>query len=173
MDEKLKGILQVVITVILVILIFQFANQLEQFKSYGYAGVFIISLISSASLFFPAPGWAVVIAMARFSDPILLGLSAGIGSALGEITGYIAGQGASKAIHMNSHFIKIKEWIRKNDSIALFLLAAIPNPLFDIAGIAAGSLGIPLWRFFVIVGAGRILRYTLLGYLGLFSVNYF
>ena len=173
MNETQKGILQVIIAVFIVILIFQFGNQLERFKEYGYIGVFVVSLVSSASLFFPAPGWAIVIAMSRFLDPLLLGLAAGVGSAIGEITGYIAGQGASKAIHANAHFSKLKEWIRKNDILALFIFAVVPNPLFDVAGIAAGSLGIPVWRFLLVVAIGRIVRYTLLGYLGLFSVNYF
>ena len=173
MNETQKGILQIIIAVFIVILIFQFGNQLERFKEYGYIGVFVVSLVSSASLFFPAPGWAIVIAMSRFLDPLLLGLAAGVGSAIGEITGYIAGQGASKAIHANAHFSKLKEWIRKNDILALFIFAVVPNPLFDVAGIAAGSLGIPVWRFLLVVAAGRIVRYTLLGYLGLFSVNYF
>ncbi len=172
MDEKQKGLLQLLFMAVFVIAIFVFSDELERFKEYGYIGVFIVSLVSAASIFLPAPGWAIVIAMARFLDPIVLGLAAGTGSALGEITGYIAGQGASKAIHANSHFKRLRSWMQKNDLIAVFFLAAIPNPLFDVAGIAAGSLGIPLWRFLLVTAVGRIIRYALLAYLGLLSVQF-
>ena len=171
-NEKLKGALQIGLSILIVILVFTFSNQLEQFKSYGYLGVFIISAISSATIFFPAPGWAFVFAMSKFLDPILLGIVAGVGSAIGEITGYISGHGVSKIISTNSNFEKIKEWIMKNDLVAIFVLAAIPNPLFDFAGIAAGSLGIKWWRFLIATAAGRIIRYVILAYLGLFTMQY-
>jgi membrane protein YqaA with SNARE-associated domain len=40
----------------------------------------------------------------------------------------------------------------------LFALAAPPNPLFDIAGITAGAMGLPFWMFFVAVFLARIIR---------------
>ena len=172
MNEKLKGILQVLFAIAIVVLVFAFSKELERFKEYGYLGVFVISAISSATIFIPAPGWAVVFAMAKFLDPIGLGIAAGIGSALGEITGYIAGQGTSHLLHANKHYKKFKNWIEKNDLVAIFILAAIPNPLFDVAGIAAGSLGIKWWRFLIATAAGRTLRYAALAYLGAFSLQF-
>ena len=170
--EKIKGALQIILSILIVILIFAFGDQLKQFQQYGYLGVFIISAISSATIFFPAPGWAFVLAMAKFLDPIALGVTAGVGSAIGEITGYISGHGVSKIISTNNNFKKIKEWIIKNDLLAIFVLAAVPNPLFDLAGIAAGSLGIKWWRFLIATAAGRIIRYVILAYLGLFTMQF-
>ncbi|MBI5228004.1 VTT domain-containing protein [Candidatus Micrarchaeota archaeon] len=110
--------------------------------------------------------------MAKFLDPIGLGIAAGTGSAIGELTGYLGGEGASKLISTNSHFKKIKEWIRKNDLLAIFVLALIPNPLFDVAGIAAGGLGIKWWKFLAATAAGRIIRYAALAYLGIFTMQF-
>ena len=58
-------------------------------------------------------------------------------------------------------------------SITLFVLALIPNPFFDIAGAAAGAHRVPLWKFLVYGGAGRILKHTFFacaGALGMESV---
>src|SRR3990167_664799 len=124
-----------------------------------------------AIIIIPAPGWAIGFAMGKFLDPIGLGIAAGVGSAIGEITGYVAGQGASQVIHANKHFKKFKDWIKKNDLVAIFVLAAIPNPIFDVAGIAAGSLNIKWWRFLIATALGRTLRYAALAYFGAFSLQ--
>ena len=171
MNERLKGILQILLAIIIIALVFIFSNELEHFKEYGYVGVFIVSSISAATIFIPAPGWAIVFAMAKFLDPIGLGIAAGVGSAIGEITGYMAGQGASHIMHANKHFKKFKDWIKKNDFVAIFVLAAIPNPLFDVAGIAAGSLNIKWWRFLIATALGRTLRYAALAYFCAFSLQ--
>ncbi|MBS3067503.1 DedA family protein [Candidatus Micrarchaeota archaeon] len=171
MNERTKGILHILLAIIIIALVFAFSNQLEQFKEYGYFGVFIVSAVSAATIFIPAPGWAIVFAMAKFLDPIGLGIAAGVGSAIGEITGYVAGQGASQVIHANKHFKKFKDWIKKNDLVAIFVLAAIPNPIFDVAGIAAGSLNIKWWRFLIATALGRTLRYAALAYFGAFSLQ--
>jgi len=63
----------------------------RSFGRWGYLSVFAISLLSSATVLIPAPGLAVVFAMGRALDPVTLGIVAGIGSGLGELSGYIAG----------------------------------------------------------------------------------
>jgi len=171
-NEKIEGIIQIIFAVAIVIVVFVFSSEIEKLKEFGYLGVFIISVLASATLFIPAPAWAVIIAMSRFLDPVLLGLVAGVGSAIGELTGYTAGSGAAKLLHANSHFKRFKNWIKNNDLLAVFILAAIPNPLFDVAGIAAGSLGIKWWRYLISTAAGRTLRYILLAYLGAFSLQF-
>jgi uncharacterized membrane protein YdjX (TVP38/TMEM64 family) len=39
-----------------------------------------------------------------------------------------------------------------------FILAAIPNPLFDVAGIAAGVVRFPIWKFLLSAWAGKTLK---------------
>lgn len=171
-NERIAGIIQIIFAVAIVIVVLVFSNEIEKLREFGYLGVFIISVLASATLFIPAPGWAIVIVMARVLDPILVGITAGVGSAIGELTAYAAGSGAAKLLHSNSHFKKFKGWIKRNDLLAIFILAAIPNPLFDVAGIAAGSLGIKWWRYLISTAAGRTLRYILLAYLGAFSLQF-
>jgi membrane protein YqaA with SNARE-associated domain len=58
------------------------------------------------------------------------------------------------------------KWIKGAETGTLFLLAFVPNPFFDVAGIAAGALGIPKWRFFIPVLLGKIARFIILASLG-------
>ena len=48
----------------------------------------------------------------------------------------------------------------------LFALSAIPNPLFEIAGLTAGSVRMPFRRFIVAVTGGKVVRGLLLAYFG-------
>ena len=173
MREKTKGLLQIILAISIVLIVLYASKYLEHFSTLGYLGVFIISLMGAATVFIPVPSWALALSMGRILNPYLVGIAAGIGAGLGEITGYVAGQGASHLIHKNKNFKKYKDWIRKNDMLAIGILAFIPNPLFDVAGLAAGSIGINVWRFIIACIIGRALRYILLAYIGKFSENYF
>jgi len=52
----------------------------------------------------------------------------------------------------------------RRGGLALFILAVIPNPLFDIGGIAAGSLGYPISKFFLWVGLGKTIKFLIVAY---------
>lgn len=171
-SEKMMGAIQILFALLIVVLVFESNNYIKEFSAYGYLGIFVISAISSATLFIPAPSWVLVISIGRVLDPYLVGIVAGVGSSFGEITGYLAGRGTSHMFHTNEHFKKWKELIRKNDLLAVGFLSFVPNPLFDIAGIAAGSLGISIWRYIFACAVGRTLRYLLLAYIGAFSTEY-
>ena len=71
--------------------IFVFRDQVERLETYGYLGAFLISLITSATIILPVPGIVLIAALGAVYNPVLIGLVAGTGSALGEITGYMAG----------------------------------------------------------------------------------
>ncbi len=51
-------------------------------------------------------------------------------------------------------------------TLTLFVLAAIPDPVFEVAAVGAGCAGMPLRRYFVAVLAGCLVRGVSLAYLG-------
>ena len=141
-------------------------SQFEFLRQFGYLGVFLISLISSATVFLPVPGFAVVFAMGAYLNPLLLGVAAGIGSGIGEITGYMAGYAGHGAIERSQIYRSHKKQIEKYGAPAIFILALIPNPLFDLAGIASGALEMPIWKFLLATIAGKIIRFVGIAYAG-------
>src|SRR5262245_24674801 len=58
----------------------------------GYAGVFVITLLTTGALVLPVPYLAVIARAATVLDPVTLALVAGVAAALGELTGYILGR---------------------------------------------------------------------------------
>ena len=172
MEKKTEGILQIIAAIGIAAAVIYFSSDIAALGSYGYLGAFLIALLSSATILFPAPGWAVVIAMSAALDPVILGLVVGIGSGIGEMTGYLAGEGVRDLMSSRIKESKrMEDLVRKYDVAAIFVLPFIPNPLFDVAGVIAGSLKIAWWRYLLSCAAGRILRYILLAFLGAFTLN--
>jgi len=151
-----------VITIIAVALFRNFGS----LQHIGYLEIFIISLVSSATILLPLPGFAIVFASAPYLNPLLLGIAAGLGSGLGEIAGYLAGYAGHNAVERTSIFRHHKKQIEKYGAPAIFLLAFIPNPAFDVAGITAGAIRMPFWKFILASVCGKMLRYIALAYVG-------
>ncbi len=164
MQERTKAIIQILFGLAIAAAVILLNDKIAALGNYGYVGVFIISALSSATLFIPAPGWAVVIAMSTILNPVYVGLVAGIGSAFGELTGYMVGDGALD-IAGRKKYEKFLTLIKKNDAIAILVFSFLPNPFFDIAGIAAGAAKVPVWRYMLFCAVGRSLRYVLLAWL--------
>jgi uncharacterized membrane protein YdjX (TVP38/TMEM64 family) len=161
------------VTVIIVITVASFWLALNPqwvmgFGTWGYVGAFVISLIASATIILPAPGIAVVIAMGTALDPVLLGIVAGIGSAFGELSGYLAGTSGRALVpsHQRPQFERLHRLTDRYGALLLFGLSAIPFPLFDFAGIIAGMLKIRIATFLATVAAGKSIKYIILIVLG-------
>lgn len=140
---------------------------------WGYVGAFFISLAASASIILPIPGLPIAIAMGRTLNPWLLGLVTGIGSAIGELSGYAVGASGRILITGDQvvHFERIERWTRKYGALTIFVLAATPFPFFDVAGIVAGAIRMPLWSFFLATAAGKTVKYTVAILIGVRSLH--
>ncbi|MBT7078972.1 MAG: VTT domain-containing protein [Chloroflexi bacterium] len=133
--------------------------------SAGYWGAFLANLIGSAAVIVPLPGWAAVCAAATSQlglNSFGLAVAATTGATIGEVTGYLAGYGSQSVIQKSRYYERIHAWVVKRGGFALFILAVIPIPLFDIGGIAAGSLGYPIRKFFLWAGIGKLIKFVII-----------
>jgi len=149
-----------------------FQKNIEQLQELGYAGIFLIMLITSATLVLPAPGLLFVFLLGKSFDPLLLGLAAGAGSTLGEIGGYMAGYSGSGVVENIKAYQRIEGWVKQYGVIPIVILAAIPNPLFDVAGLAAGALGIPWWQFLIATLIGKTIKTVAVAYAGALGMGW-
>ena len=146
---------------------FMWATGRLELQNVGYAGVLAVNLIGSASVIVPVPGLAVVCGAAPGDvglNPMLLGLAGGFGSTVGELSGYLAGYGGNQFVQRSRHYERFRQLVVRKGGLTLFALSVIPNPLFDIAGIAAGSLRYPLRRFLLYVLAGKVIKFIVVAY---------
>jgi membrane protein YqaA with SNARE-associated domain len=147
--------------------VLRFSTGLEWFEQYGTLGAFLIAFITNATILFPVPGFAIVWAIAA-STPhwALVALAAGVGGGLGEFTAYLAGRWGSVLIDpdKSTWYRRAEAWMGRYGSLTVFIFSFTWLP-FDLAGIAAGALRFPFWRFLLWTVVGRLLRYLIECYL--------
>ncbi|RLC56122.1 MAG: hypothetical protein DRI80_16710 [Chloroflexota bacterium] len=161
-----------VLVVAITVTVVHLADKIQRFQAYGYPGVFAISLLGNATVILPAPSLAVVFAMGGVLHPLLVGLCAGPGEALGELTGYLAGYSGRAVIENREMYEHLANWMRRHGGWTVFILSVVPNPLFDLAGIAAGALRYPLRRFLLFCWMGKTIKTTTFAYAGAYSISF-
>ena len=154
------------------IFVYSIRDRVQEFAAYGYPGVFLIALMANATVFLPAPGVAVVFAMGSIFHPLGVALAAGTGGALGELSGYLAGFSGQAVIENTNIYDRIHPWVVKYGGWAILVLSAIPNPFFDIAGVAAGITKMSLRRFLVACWIGQLVKMAMFAYAGFYSLDW-
>ncbi len=134
----------------------------------GYLGVFLITLISNATIVIPIPYFGLVAALAPGLNIAGVGIAGALGSVIGESAGFAVGRSGRGAL-ANTRFYR---WVQRQLEhpwrafAVLFLLSAPPNPAFDIAGVTAGAMGLPFWLFATAVFLARLVRFSVIALLG-------
>ena len=169
------NILRVLVLLIVIgisIYIFMIRDQAAKFAAYGYPGIFLISILANGTILLPAPGIAIVFAMGGVFNPLFVGLTAGAGAAIGELTGYMAGFSGQVVAEKTRIYQTIESWMGRYGMLTIFVLALIPNPFFDLAGMAAGMLKMPLPKFLIACLLGKIIKMWIFAYAGAYSINW-
>jgi membrane protein YqaA with SNARE-associated domain len=152
------------------VLIFVYRGQLARFAAYGYLGVFVISLIGNATVILPVPSLLGVFVGGSAFNPLFVGLVAGVAEPLGELTGYLAGYAGQGIVENRKIYARLTTWMSSRHFLTgyllIFALSAIPNPLFDMAGIAAGALRMPVAGFLVSCWLGKTLKALAIAFIG-------
>jgi membrane protein YqaA with SNARE-associated domain len=142
--------------------------------SLGYLGVFLVSFIGAASIIFPVPSFIIVFALGAVMNPWIVGIVAGIGNALGELTGYAFGKGGGKIIEKKykKHVEKYKKWFKKDRIFLLIVLfAATPLP-DDILGLVCGMFDYNIKKFIVASIIGKIILNLALALGGFYGIRF-
>ncbi len=167
-DSKIwQWLLMFVFSFFLLFLSFHYHSQLIHFRALGLFGIFLINLISSLTLFVPAPAIAFVVAGGSLYPPILVALYASLGATIGDGLGYVLGfSGAKMASLHGEWYLLLKKMFHRYGGLVVFLFAFIPNPLFDAVGIIAGVFHYSWQKFFLWLFLGRLFRNLLLAFFG-------
>ena len=134
----------------------------KELKAYGYAGAFVISVILNATIILPVSNMAVMMSLgATLPVPAFVGIAGGFGAAIGEMTGYIFGRSGRGLLTKSTMYTRVEGWVKRWGWIAVFVLSIFPF-VFDVVGIIAGALRMPVWKFFVACWLGRTISYVVM-----------
>jgi len=156
----------------LTIALFLLRDHIQGLASLGYLGAFVATLASSATIIVPIPGIAVVFVLGDIWNPLAIGLVSGLGSGLGELTGYAAGYSGQELFQGNKLYSRIAGWVERRAAVLIFIFAFIPNPVFDLVGLAAGALRYPVAKFLFFCILGKTARCILVAYAGRWGLEW-
>ena len=130
-------------------------------ESAGYTSIWFLAFIGAALVFLPVSALAAVCVAATVDlNPFLVAVVAASAEAIGEMTGYLAGMGGKAVFERNRFYLRFKNLFLRYAALTLFFGSIIPNPLFDIMGVAAGSILYPVRRFLLLVFIGKTIKFT-------------
>jgi len=139
---------------------------------FGYLGVFIISFIGSVSVVFPIPYTIVIFFLGSVLDPFFVAVSGGLGSALGEFSGYALGY-YGRTVASEKRRRKMDYMVRifgRYGSLAIFVFALTPLP-DDLLFIPLGVMRYPFWKAFAPALCGKTLMTFIVAYSGQQSIT--
>jgi len=146
-------------------------EKVEELEGFGYLGVFLISLLLNATIILPAGNFLVMATLGAALSFPLVGLLGGLGAAIGEFTGYAAGYSGQAIIKKRKLYTRLEGWMKKWGSLTIFVLSSAPL-FFDLAGIAAGALRFPTWKFFIACWLGRTILYLAIAWAGAMGLEW-
>lgn len=134
----------------------------------GYLGVFLITLISNATIVVPIPYFGLVAALSPGLSVIGVGLAGALGSVLGESVSFFVGRSGRGVVEQTRFYRWVQRQLKHQwrAFFVLFALSAPPNPAFDVAGITAGAMGLPYWIFLGAVFLARLVRFGIIALFG-------
>ncbi len=145
---------------------------------FSYLAVFIVSLISTSTIFLPLPIYLMIFFAAGLGlNPFLVGISAGVGSAIGELTGYFIGAGSRRVLIIRRHKEKSKfvkkftEFFKKYGFATIVVTSFLPFP-FDIIGILSGVSNYDMKKFLIATIIGKTAKTLLIAYAGYYAIPY-
>ncbi len=143
-----------------------YPDRVAQLKGYGYLGAFLISLVLNATIVLPAGNFLIISALgATLPSATMVGLAGGTGAAIGEITSYMAGRSGQAMVQRQRVYVRLESWVKKWGVVTIFFLSLVPF-VFDLAGIAAGVLRFPFWKFLLACWLGRTILYIVIALAG-------
>lgn len=172
------GIAGVVVTFLMAGAVIYYWEFVRGLRVYGYVGAFLISILGGATIIVPVPMLAVVFALGRVMEHTwLVGLANGLGETLGALTIYMTGYGGGSAFYYSTHgklhdaYERLIGLMERRGSITLFLLAAVLNPFFYPAALAAGALRFGLKKYFLITLVGKTIKGMTVAYAGYWGLR--
>ncbi|MBA7680938.1 hypothetical protein ES703_89259 [subsurface metagenome] len=76
------------------------------------------------------------------------------------MTGYMIGYSGRGIARSSKAYARAEGWMRKWGAMAIFVFALAPFLLLDVAGMVAGVLRFPIWKFLLACWFAKVLLYV-------------
>ena len=153
------------LAIAIAVLAWVYADLVRDLEGPAAVVAFAVTMVGASTVILPAPTALTVVALASTLDnPIGVGVAAAAGQTVGEGVGYLLGRSGSALLPEFGWSRRLADRMRRSILITdgvIVLFAAIPNPVFDVIGIIAGTLRHPVWRYAVAAFLGNVFKYVI------------
>ena len=184
------GVLSLILTILLCLAAIYYKDYLLDAKyvaTYGLLGMLIVAFLGGSLLSMiaiPIPYWLLVFTLPsilapqfQIGAPILVGVIAGFGAALGQLLTFMLGYGGRDLSQKLAYKVnrglydRAMNWANRHGSLAVFMMSAIMNPFHLPMTIAMASLRYPVWKFLLFSLLGNVLKSSFIAFCGYFGLN--
>ncbi len=147
----------------------------------GYLAILIVSFIGTSTILIPFPIYFIIFFAAGLGlNPLLVGLIAGIGSATGELTGYLMGMGGEKLVtrkmlakrkRLSNFVLYFTGLFKRYGFLVIVATSFLPFP-FDFIGVLSGMSNYNIKKFYLAVLIGKTLKCLAIAYAGYFTIPF-
>jgi len=160
--RNLPSILSITGIIAIAVVLYIYRDYINRLGNFGYLGAFFISFFSSLTVILPVPGFFIIISMATIFNPVIIAIVSSTGGTLGESTGYLLGYSGRHVLGENKQYVRAENWMKRWGFWAILFFSFVPLMPADIAGITAGALRYPFWKYLIICWIGKTLKYLFL-----------
>jgi len=148
----------------ILLLFFTDASRVEEM---GLSGIFLISMLSHATMVARDIFVPVFLALTPLYNPIILGAAAGIGGAIGDIIPYVLGIGVAETVEKQGSKAEalVDKWIKKYGLWAILIVAMTPLPDLPVV-MLAGTRRLPFTKLVLLEAIGKTALYSVGAYVG-------
>lgn len=156
-SERRRNVMGMAAFFLLGILAYVLSDFVREHAPVSYLGVLFACFFANASVLLPAPSILIVVQYALLLNPVIVAGCGAAGAALGEMVGFGAGACGSQLTEQK-RFRKIERLIPKYPYGMVFVFSALPFPIFDVIGLAAGAMKLNPYRFFFACFLGKLVK---------------
>ncbi len=143
------------------LVLWQWTMDPDTLGQFGLTGIFVASMLSHLTVVARDMFIPMFLPLASIYNPVILGASAGIGAAIGELTTYFLGWGVAESLEENmTDDSRLSRWIRKYGLWAILLVALTPLPDTPIV-LLAGSRKLSFPKLFAVECVGKTVLYSI------------
>ena len=181
------------VTIAICVLLIIYWKYLTQFQIIIYLGLFFTAILAGSPIPIPTPCFALTFTLASKFNPLLIGVIAGTGAAIGSMLVYYAARtGRHFMPNLNIsdpankiYSSKVGKFLRrlkipnvvalanKRGMVGIFLFSIFPNPLLMPLLVTMGMSKYQAWKVAIAAWAGNsvmLIAIALIGHYGLGSI---
>jgi membrane protein YqaA with SNARE-associated domain len=143
-------------------------------NKWGYLGIFLVSLVSSATIIFPIPIFLILFTFGAIFNPFFVALAGAIGATVGNLTSYFLGLGGKEVLEKkySKKLEKIKKTFHKYGSVFWIIFVNVTPLPNDIVGVFCGVIRYDFKKYFIASFIGQMILALFLAYSGFYSINW-